>query len=149
MRLFLWFSNTMGKNSIFLSQIQQQAFLWEKTLICSIASYVANVEDLAIIHNYHLQFQWHNIGTAERQAFSWHTIMWCQMSTKWNIWVSLYTISNIAKAITLKPNKNGSNYSISPLSQLCSQTIPTDILFNKLTWYFEIELRRATTYCFL
>ena len=83
MRLFLRFANTMGKNSIFLSQIQQQAFFMGETLICSIASYVANVEDLAIIHNYHLQFQWHNIGTAERQqAFSWHTIMWCQMSTK-------------------------------------------------------------------
>ena len=58
----------MSNNSIFLSEIQQQAFFMGETLICSIASYVANVEDLAIIHNYHLQFQWHNIGTAERQA---------------------------------------------------------------------------------
>lgn len=54
------------RNKWFGTQIPKKettGFFMGETLICSIASYVANVEDLAIIHNYHLQFQWHNIGT--------------------------------------------------------------------------------------
>ena len=41
-----------------------EPFMALEAFICSIASYVANVEALVIIHNYHLQFQWHNIGNA-------------------------------------------------------------------------------------
>ena len=36
-------------------------YLEKTSIICSIASYIANVWNRAIIHNYHLQFQWHGI----------------------------------------------------------------------------------------